>query len=1247
MQGAQTNSRFRGIGRYTLSLVKAIIKNNSEHEIIIALSGLFPDTIESIRSEFYGLIPQEQIQIWEAPEAVCYMDSSNEIRRSISESIQLGFFQSLNPDIIHITSLFEGFEDDAITSVCSTNNSFATLVTVYDLIPFVYRKHYLDDNQLYKKYYLEKIEHLKRSTGWLGISQATCIEAVNLLKLPQEKTFNISAAIDPVFCQLTLSANEEKNIIQKFKINKPFLMYVGGDDARKNLIRLIRAYATIDLKIRSSFQLLLCGKFSKNFVESLKQISQEHRIREEEIIFSGYITDQDLISLYNICYLFVFPSWHEGFGLPVLEAMACGAAVIASNTSSIPEVIENEDALFDPYDEASIAKKIKHVLTDNDFRLKLIENGLKQSKKFSWDKCAIKCIEAYEKIFSLHKQELKKIVNNSKILHKPKVAYLSPLRPEKSGISDYSAELLPVLAEYYDIDIIVPETNISDNWIKNHLEIHDIMWFKKNSHNYQRVIYHFGNSTAHEHMFDLLKIIPGIVVLHDFFLGHIYAHMEGSNANKYNFWKNELYHSHGYNSLIDLAKCNNIWDIAWKYPVNLTVIQNSIGIIAHSEYPKNLALNWYGNSVTEKWITIPLLRAHPQVFENNKNKIRNLLGLEKEDFLICSFGLLGEGKQNILLLQAWLNSKLSQSKNSKLIFIGGQQNNEYCYNLFNMIKNSGMKKSIRFTNEVDTSTYHQYLFIADMAVQLRKLSRGETSAAVLDCLNYGIPTIVNANGSMAEFNHGEVYLLPEEIDEHGLANAMDELWSNNQLQKKLSLNALSQIKKFHQPEICAQKYYKVIETFYEKYNTTYDNTINKITQSKNSIITDSEILGFAKAMAHNFPPSGRKNQIYIDVSELVHQDIRTGIQRVTRSILKELLLNPPAGYRIEPVYATSNQFGYRYARKFTLNFLGCPALNLEDDLIDATTGDLFIGLDLQPQVVSFQESYLKKIYLNGVKVYFVIYDLLPVSNPNVFPPGADIGHRKWLETISKFSGAVCISKAVADEMRMWIKHNNPEKLMPFDIGWFHLGADLENSVPSRGLPDNIEPLIRAMKSRPTFLMVGTIEPRKGHLQTLSAFEILWLNGYDINLIIVGKEGWKGLPENMRRTIPTIIEKLNLHSEKEKKLFWLDGISDEFLEIIYKNSTCLISASEGEGFGLPLIEAAQHSIPIIARDIPVFREVAGENAHYFRGDSPENLADSVKEWLNIYESKQFPKSQNIPWITWGESREQFIDFLLKK
>ena len=124
-------------------------------------------------------------------------------------------------------------------------------------------------------------------------------------------------------------------------------------------------------------------------------------------------------------------------------------------------------------------------------------------------------------------------------------------------------------------------------------------------------------------------------------------------------------------------------------------------------------------------------------------------------------------------------------------------------------------------------------------------------------------------------------------------------------------------------------------------------------------------------------------------------------------------------------------------------------------------------------------------------------------------------------------------------------------------------------------------------------------------------------------------------------VELLAKKLRSHHEKNKRLFWLDKISDEYLEKVYHASDCLISASEGEGFGLPLIEAAQSHLPILARDLPVFREVAGEHASYFEGRDAEALEVAIKVWLSQKAEGQTIRSDEMPWLTWEQSADMLI------
>ena len=178
----------------------------------------------------------------------------------------------------------------------------------------------------------------------------------------------------------------------------------------------------------------------------------------------------------------------------------------------------------------------------------------------------------------------------------------------------------------------------------------------------------------------------------------------------------------------------------------------------------------------------------------------------------------------------------------------------------------------------------------------------------------------------------------------------------------------------------------------------------------------------------------------------------------------------------------------------------------------------------------------------------------------------------------------------------------------------------------------------ALLKRPTrkFLVVGTVEPRKGHAQCLAAFEELWAAGKDIDLVVVGKQGWM---------VDDLAERMRNHAEAGKRLHWFSKASDADLNALYEKCTALLAMSQDEGFGLPLIEAAKHGLPIIARDILVFREIAGEHAAYFSGSRGSDFASALSAWIDRHGRGDVPASAGMPWLTWAGSAERLVDVVL--
>lgn len=815
---------------------------------------------------------------------------------------------------------------------------------------------------------------------------------------------------------------------------------------------------------------------------------------------------------------------------------------------------------------------------------------------------------------------------------RPRLAYVSPLPPQRSGIADYSAELLPELAKYYDVELIVDTQRLTRPALATTFPVRDPGHLITHSDDYDRVLYHFGNSEFHEYMFELLELVPGTVVLHDFFLGDAQWHLEFFCGRR-NGLARALYASHGYQAVADRTQLQDLSTVVGRYPCSFEVIRRAQGIIFHSQYSIALMKHWYAESSDVHTSLIPLLRRPAETnAPASREEDRRGLGLADDDFLVCAFGLLGPTKLNDRLLRVWKNSALGANPRCRLVFVGENARDAYG----EAIKAEHGRLSVpnvEITGWADEAMFRRYLRSADLAVQLRGRSRGETSAAVLDTMNHGVATIANAHGAMAWLPKDSVWMLEDNFTDAQLDEALTRMWRDVEMRTAMGTNARRHIAEHHSPERCGQQYVEAIEQFsrcggYER---------NPLVASVAKMAPDldaAERKTIASAIAANFPTPQPSRQLLLDVSSMIQQDLHTGIQRVVKSVLRALIESPPEGYRVEPVYGDSQQLGYRYARRFTLKFLGCPDDILDDAPISYAQGDQFIGLDLMHDPVYFQAPYFRQMHNAGVRVQFVVYDLLPVLMKHRFPEGSAALHARWLRTIAEFDGALCISQAVANELRDWVGDNAPHRADELHIASFPLGADL-SAVASKGLPPSAGDTMRTIAMRTSFLMVGTVEPRKGHVVALDAFEELWAAGLNINLVIVGKQGWmvEGLAQRMRK-----------HPEFGNRLIWLEKASDEYLELVYAASPCLITASEGEGFGLPLIEGAQRGLSLISRDLPVFREVCGECALYFTGDA-HALADAVRRWLDMAQAGTQVRSEGLQYLNWRQSAQRFVEAAL--
>lgn len=304
--------------------------------------------------------------------------------------------------------------------------------------------------------------------------------------------------------------------------------------------------------------------------------------------------------------------------------------------------------------------------------------------------------------------------------------------------------------------------------------------------------------------------------------------------------------------------------------------------------------------------------------------------------------------------------------------------------------------------------------------------------------------------------------------------------------------------------------------------------------------------------------------------------------------------------------------------------------------VDFQRGDTLVLLDSTWNVDLTGE--LRRARAAGAGIWVVVNDLIPIEYPDLAPEGTPILLDKWLQrTVPCASGLLGISRTVADGLRQHLSRENlrgPSGGAALRIEFFYLGAGLDRiAVQPRGLDAVTKAFSRETGN--AYLVVGTLEPRKNHARILDAFDQLWAEGALVSLVIFGRLGWRseGLAQRMRA-----------HVEFGRRLVWLEAGTDAELDYAYRHASALIFASECEGFGLPLVEAMQYGLPVLASDIAVFREIGGDYPRYFDQHDLRSLRGAILAFESALDSAHFASAARIPkhWLSWSDSARMMLE-----
>jgi glycosyltransferase involved in cell wall biosynthesis len=408
--------------------------------------------------------------------------------------------------------------------------------------------------------------------------------------------------------------------------------------------------------------------------------------------------------------------------------------------------------------------------------------------------------------------------------------------------------------------------------------------------------------------------------------------------------------------------------------------------------------------------------------------------------------------------------------------------------------------------------------------------------------------------------------------------------------------------------------------------TGIDIDYNKFNESDLSLYTSISEKSLERFMINKWRDKhkSRRKKIFIDLSSFFitrnKMEFGGGIQRVTDKISKYIFLNKDE-YEIIPVYA-NEKFGYLRAIRYESSVKNIVISEEYLNPISFSEGDIFFGLSSEFMAIPLMREYLEEMSSSGVKILFFLHDIIPIKNKEWFLYEIYDSYNKWIKEVIKYDGVICNSKYTLNSFKEWIHQSKFEIRKDFTFEYTHLGTDFSDKPKDK----------RPKKDELNFLMIGTVEPRKGYSETLKVFSNIIKEHNNVKLNIVGKYGW---------LMNDFMFELNENQYFNKNIFWYKDLDDKKLEEMIYETDCLISASYDEGFGIPTIECAQKGIPLILRDIEIYREIFKEDEAIFF----QNLEQSILKWIKLFESNEHPLCER-KFNNWKEVSDKIYEILLK-
>jgi len=514
-----------------------------------------------------------------------------------------------------------------------------------------------------------------------------------------------------------------------------YVMCVGGGDPRKNSERAIEAFGKVvsGAKPVAGLELRIVGDHDPASCRRLRDLARKHGV-SDRVVLTGQISDRALSRAYREASALLFPSLYEGFGLPVLEALACGLPIVAADRPELRECASEFASYCDPLDPADIADQLREILRDPAKARSRARAGIEHARGYTWERTADAYATLLDRVTAPRQGALAR--------PRPKVAWVSPWLPDRSGVAAYSREVVAHLVEHVDLEIFVERPRqaepISD------IPIQSLALLDDRRSEFDEVAYHLGNNARfHDAIYREAWRNPGVVVLHDFNL-HSFLETAYLGSPDEELYRLALEESHGEAGSREFARVASdkreprIFD----FPASRAIALRSRATIVHSDWIRESLGDVDNVEVIPHGVSI-----RPPLVPSDRAAARVRIGIDERHLVVGAFGFLNSHKRIPSLLEAC--ARLHHDGHLLTLLLVGAVNDKRL-ELDQLLESHDAASFTTVTGFVEEASYWRHLDACDVVVNLRYPTMGESSGSLMRAIGSGAACITSDHGPFAE-----------------------------------------------------------------------------------------------------------------------------------------------------------------------------------------------------------------------------------------------------------------------------------------------------------------------------------------------------------------------------------------------------------------------------------------------------------------------------------------------------------------